>query len=224
MRAIPVSVGLVAVAGFGRHGRRARKARRVAGARRTGASGPEPLAEQPAPYPAPPPPTFPPPPAYPLTGIRATPAAPRAPTAGKTAATAASAACTWASRSGSASGTGGMRYAGGRRVSAYFLVTGVAPGVDASVAGRRRRAHHSTSPAPCAWCRSAAAATHSSHRRAGRLFISEHADAWAAEQGAAVVIARRQHRLQLLLRGARFWPSGTARISPAAAPEPSASG
>jgi hypothetical protein len=84
---------------------------------------------------------------------------------------------------GIGNGAGGMRYAGGAGFG-YFVVTGVAPGVDASAYALFLIG------------------------RAGRLFISDHADAWAAGGGAGVVIATGGNvGLQLSYEILGLWPS-----------------
>ena len=90
---------------------------------------------------------------------------------------------------GLGSGTGGMRYAGGVGFG-YFLLTGVAPGADVNVSGGSGLL---TTGSATGTLRLVPLRTQSFALfligRAGRLFISSHADAWAAGGGAGVVIA-----------------------------------
>ena len=110
---------------------------------------------------------------------------------------------------GIGSGTGGMRYAGGAGFG-YFLVTGVAPGVDASVNGG---ADVLTTEALTGTLRLVPIRT-SGYAifligRAGRLFMHNHADAWAAGGGAGVVIATGGNvGLQLSYEILGLWPPG----------------
>ena len=108
---------------------------------------------------------------------------------------------------GLGSGTGGRRYAAGAGF-AYFLVTGVAPGADVSVSGGSGLL---TTGSATGTLRLVPLRTQSFALfligRAGRLFISSHADAWAAGGGAGVVIATGPRvGLQISYEILGLWP------------------
>jgi hypothetical protein len=109
---------------------------------------------------------------------------------------------------GIGNGAGGMRYAGGAGFG-YFVVTGVAPGVDASVNGGADvlTTETLTGTLRLVPIRTGAYALFLIGR-SGRLFISDHADAWAAGGGAGVVIATGGNvGLQLSYEILGLWPS-----------------
>jgi hypothetical protein len=90
---------------------------------------------------------------------------------------------------GIGSGASGMRYAGGAGFG-YFIVTGVAPGADVSINGGSGVL---TTETVTGTLRLVPVRTGQFAlfliARAGRLFISNHDDAWGAGGGAGVVIA-----------------------------------
>jgi hypothetical protein len=90
---------------------------------------------------------------------------------------------------GVGSGTNGMRYAGGAGFG-YFLVTGVAPGLDVSINGGSGLLTTSalTGTLRLVPLRLPGFALFLIGR-AGRLFIASHADVWGAGGGAGAVIA-----------------------------------
>jgi hypothetical protein len=110
---------------------------------------------------------------------------------------------------GLGSGTGGMRYAGGAGFG-YFVVTGVAPGVDSSVNGGADvlTTETLTGTLRLVPIRTGAFAFFLIGR-AGRLFMHNHADAWGAGGGAGVVIATGGNvGLQLSYEILSLWPYG----------------
>jgi hypothetical protein len=109
---------------------------------------------------------------------------------------------------GLGSGTGGLRYAGGVGFG-YFVVTGVAPGADVNVSGGSGLL---TTGSLTGTLRLVPLRTESFALfligRAGRLFISSHADAWGAGGGAGVVIATGAGvGLQIAYEILGLWPS-----------------
>ncbi len=108
---------------------------------------------------------------------------------------------------GLGSGTGGARYAGGAGL-AYFVATGIAPGVDFSGSGGSGllTTGNLTGTLRLVPLRTDAIALFVIGR-AGRLFIASHDDAWAAGGGAGVVVATGPRTgLQIAYEVLRLWP------------------
>ena len=109
---------------------------------------------------------------------------------------------------GVGNGTGGMRYAGGVGFG-YFIVTGVAPGADVSINGGSGvlTTESVTGTLRLVPIRTGQFALFLIGR-AGRLFMANHADAWAAGGGAGVVIATGTSvGLQLSYEVLGLWPA-----------------
>jgi hypothetical protein len=109
---------------------------------------------------------------------------------------------------GIGNGASGMRYAGGAGFG-YFVLTGVAPGADVSITGGSGVL---TTESVTGTLRLVPVRTSQFALfvigRAGRLFMSKHADAWGAGGGAGVVIATGGNvGLQISYEVLGLWPS-----------------
>jgi len=109
---------------------------------------------------------------------------------------------------GLGSGTGGARYAGGAGFG-YFVLTGVAPGIDVNVNGG---SDVLTTTALTGTVRLVPISTEKVAifliGRAGRLFIASHSDVWAAGGGAGVVVpVGRRSGLLVSYEALGLWPS-----------------
>ncbi|MBN2574300.1 MAG: hypothetical protein JXP73_07025 [Deltaproteobacteria bacterium] len=110
---------------------------------------------------------------------------------------------------GAGRGAGGMRYGGGAGFG-YFVLAGVAPGADVSINGG---SDILTTAAVTGTLRLVPVRAHGFALfligRGGRLFIADHADAWAAGGGAGVVIATGGNLgLQISYEILGLFPSG----------------